>query len=280
MLLVSGAIRLPFEQSIDAEYRANFYHRANLDIGLRQQIGQNSFLAALGGFRAIVADILWIQIHMDWTHTEWGKMLFLINNVTALQPRNVMFWDIGAWHMAYNASVSAMQDRKVPRMAIRLRNQHQYFLIGRDLLERGIANNPDSYKLYQAYATLLADKLQDHCAAAVQYKKAASLPDSPTYEKRFAAYQLSYCPEHQMDAYKELVRLYNMGEKEWLPTLFSRLKYLQETLNIPESQRIKIPENQLPPQERAAPSPSPTPAINPLLKSIPTIQPNPQPSPK
>jgi hypothetical protein len=247
ILLLFGVIKLPLEVRLNEEHRAAFFHGAKLNLGLRQQIGQLSFLAALGGFRAAVADGLWIQAHMDWTRTEWGKMLLLFNEVTALQPRNIMFWDSSAWHMAYNASAAAIQDTSQPRMALRLKHQHEYFLIGKDLLERGIQNNPDKYKLYESLANVLRDKLQDHCGAAVQYAKASNFPDSPGYEERFAAYELSHCPGHEREAYNQLLRLYRMGQKEWLPTLLSRLKSLQETLNIPPDQRINIPDNQLPP---------------------------------
>jgi hypothetical protein len=124
IILLFGAIRVPIEVRLDREYRAAFFNGANLSLGLRQQIGQAGFLAALGGFRAAVADGLWIQAHMDWTRTEWGKMLFLFNNVTALQPRNVMFWDMAAWHMAWNASVSVFNDPNEPHVALRLKRQH------------------------------------------------------------------------------------------------------------------------------------------------------------
>jgi hypothetical protein len=247
ILLLFGLIRLPIETRLNEQYRDAFFHRAKLNLGMLQQLGQQGFLAALGGLRAAVADGLWIQAHMDWTRTEWGKMLFLFNNVTALQPRNVMFWDMSAWHMAYNASAAAIRDPRQPRLALRLKHQHEYFLIGKDLLERGIENNPDRYRLYQSLGMVYRDKLLDHYNASLQYAKAAQFPDSPTYLVRFAAYELSYCPGHERDAYDELLRLYRLGEKEWLPTLFARLKYLQEKLNIPASQRIKIPENQLPP---------------------------------
>jgi len=257
VLLLFGLVRLPIENSLNAQYRDAFFHGAKLNLGLRQQIGQTAFLAALGGFRALVADGLWIQAHMDWSRTEWGKMLFIFNNVTALQPRNMMFWDMSAWHMAYNASVAALQDTTQPRLALRLKHQHEYFIIGRDLLERGIANNPDRYKLYESLANVLRDKLMDHYNAALQYAAASKFPDSPTYEARFAAYELSYSPGHEREAYNDLVRLYKMGEKEWLPTLFSRLKYLQETLNIPAAQRIKIPEDQLPHPPHPKPQPQP-----------------------
>ena len=247
-LLVFGAVRVPVEIRLNEEHRAAFFHGAKLNLSMRQQIGQLSFLAALSGFRAAIAEGLWLQAYSDWTRTEWGKMLFLFNNVTALQPRDIMFWDMSAWYMAYNASYAAYSDTTQPRMALRLKHQHEYFLIGKDFLERGIQNNPDRYKLHESLALLLSDKLKDHCGAAAEYAKAAAFPDAMGYNMRFAAYELSYCPGHEREAYKELLRIYRMGEKERLPTLLSRLKYLQEQLNIPASERINIPENQLPPQ--------------------------------
>lgn len=246
MLLAFGVVRIPIETRLTDDYHKEHFFTADLGIGLYQSIGQQSFLAALGGLRAAVADGLWLQAHADWTRTEWGKMLLLFNNVTALQPRNVLFWDMSAWHMAYNASAAAMEDPSVPRMALRLKHQHDYFLIGVDLLRRGIANNPDKFKLHESLANILRDKLQDHCAAAEEFAKVAAFPDAPTYAKRFAAYELSYCPGHERDAYDQLLKYYNMGEKEWLPTLLSRLNDLQKQLNIPETQRVNIPANLLP----------------------------------
>ena len=68
--------------------------------------------------------------------------------------------------------------------------------------------------------------------------KLPSFPDAPTYEKRFAAYELSYCEGREREAYERLHRLYNMGEEERLPTLISRLKFLENQLNIPQDERI------------------------------------------
>jgi hypothetical protein len=174
-------------------------------------------------------------------------MLFLYNNVTALQPRNIMFWDTAAWQMAYNASAYYLNDPHEPRMALRLKRQHEYFLIGADILKRGIQNNPDHFKLYESLGMVYRDKLFDHYNASLVFSKAAQFPDSPTYEVRFAAYELSHSPGHEREAYDELVRLYKMGQKEWLPTLLQRIDDLQVQLNIPAAQRINIPENQLPP---------------------------------
>src|SRR2546422_8499018 len=94
ILLLFGAGKLRFEQRLTEEHRAAFFHGAKLNLDLRQQIGQLGFIAALSGFRSLVADVLWIQAHSAWERTEWGRMALIFDNVTALQPRNVMFWDM------------------------------------------------------------------------------------------------------------------------------------------------------------------------------------------
>jgi hypothetical protein len=241
IIALFGAARMGFEQQLTEEHRAGFFHGARINLNLRQQIGQLGFLAALSGFRSVVADCLWIQVHSAWQRTEWGRMLLMLNNVTALQPRNVMFWDMAAWHMGWNASVSARENRRQPREALRIKAQREYFKVAEDFLIRGIENNPDRYELYERLATLYRDKFEDHHRASEWYDKAKNFPRAPSYEKRFAAYELSHCPDREQEAYERLVKLYKMGENERLPTLLTRLQYLQEKLNIPPEQRVYNP---------------------------------------
>jgi hypothetical protein len=236
-----GFSKLNFEKNLTTEHRAAYFHGAQLNLDLRERIGQSAFLAALGGFRSLVADFLWIQAHQAWERTEWGRMALLFDNVTALQPRSVMFWDMAAWHMAWNASVAARENPRQPNEALRIKAQREYFDLGKDFLERGIRNNPDRYLLRERLGMLYKEKYQDHCAASEQYRLAARFPTSPSYEKRFAAYELSDCPGREREAYEMLVKLYQMGENERLPTLLSRLSFLEEKLHIPPEQRVYNP---------------------------------------
>src|SRR5438067_1620232 len=246
ILLVFGAVKLPLEARLAAEHRAAFFHGEKLNLSLRQQIGQLGFVAALSGLRAVVADLLWIESHTAWQDTQWGKMALIFNNVTALQPRNTMYWDMAAWHMAWNASAAALQDPKQPREALRVKAAREYYRLGRDFLERGIANNPDRSVLYEHLGMLLRDKFNDHCGAAEAYRKAAQLPDAMLYVHRFAAYELAQCSGREHEAYEELLRLYNTGEQERLPTLLKRLRELEGNLNIPAEQRIPNPDEKKP----------------------------------
>ena len=237
ILLAWGVIKLPAEHAMSSQHRQLAVTTvANLD--LREKIGQLGLVAALGGFRAVLADFLFIQAHVAWERTEWGRVLFLFRQVTTLQPHVPLFWDMAAWHMAWNASAAAINDPSQPRLALRVKAQREYIALGKDFLEAGIKNNPDKPELYEALARLYRDKLNDHANASECYAKAAALPGAHSYDRRFAAYELSYCEGREPEAYERLRALYDEGEKERLPTLIKRLKFLEEKLQIPAEQRI------------------------------------------
>ncbi len=237
-LLVVGGLKLPIEHDLATLHRQEHFRGVEFNLDLREKIGQLGFIAALSGFRAMVADALFIQAYAAWENTQWGRMLLLFRQVTILQPRVLLFWDTAAWHMAWNASVAAMKDQTQPRLALRVKAQREYFALGKDFLERGIKNNPDRPELYEALARLYKEKYNDHERASEFYAKAAALPGAATFDKRFSAYELSYCEGREREAYERLRHLYDTGLQERLPNLVKRLKFLEDKLEIPQEQRI------------------------------------------
>jgi hypothetical protein len=237
-ILAFGALKFPAERALALEHRESHFVDPELNLDFREKIGQLGFVAALSGFRAVLADFLFIKAYAAWERTEWGRVLFLFRQITALQPHVPLFWDTAAWHMAWNASAAALNDPSQPRQALRVKAQRDYFALGKDFLERGIKNNPRSPKLYESMAMLYRDKYNDHAHASEFYRKAADCPGAPSYDKRFSAYELSYCEGWEPQAYIQLRRLYDEGEQERLPTLIKRLKFLEAKLNIPKKQRI------------------------------------------
>jgi hypothetical protein len=238
-LVAFGGVRLPVERALLLERTKHGLHSAPpLDLSFREQIGQLGLVAALGGFRSLLADFFFIQAHVAWERTEWSRVLLLLREATALQPHAILFWDMAAWHMAWNASAAALNDPSQPRLALRIKAQREYFDLGRDFLERGIRNNPDRPQLYEALARLYRDKYKDHARAAEFFAKAATKPGAPSYAKRFSAYELSFCEDREQEAYEELRRLYFAGENERAPTLINRLKFFEDKLNVPPDQRI------------------------------------------
>jgi hypothetical protein len=240
-LALFGAVRLPAEHAIAVSQQRFQFRAVEFNLGLREQVGQLGFVAALSGFRALVADVVFVQAHIAWERTEWGRVLLHFRRATMLQPRVVLFWDMAAWHMAWNASAAALNDPAQPRLTLRIKAHREYLRLGQDFLERGIMNNPDRPQLYEALGRLYRDKHNDHKRAAEYFGKAAALPGAPAYDKRFAAYELSYCPGSEKEAYDRLHRLYLASEKERVPTLVRRLKEMEIKLGIPQDERI--PDN-------------------------------------
>ena len=237
-LIALGTLKSPVERDLAALHRQEHFRGVQFNLDLREKLGQLGFIAALSGFRGIVDDGLFIQAHVAWERTEWGRVLLLFRHITTLQPRAILFWDMAAWHMAWNASVAAINDKTQPRLALRVKTQREYFALGKDFLERGIKNNPDRPHLYEALATVYKEKYKDHEHASALFAEASALPGAQSFDRRFSAYELSYCEGREREAYDRLRQLYNEGEKERLPTLITRLKFLENKLGIPQDQRI------------------------------------------
>lgn len=238
-----GFVKLPWEAHIAKEYRAAHFYNTQFDANIRREVGTMGLAAALSGFRSVVADGLWIRANDEWSNLHWGKMKVLFDCVTTLQPRATPFWEGAAWHMAFNASVAAMNDIHEPREAIRIRRRNECFQQGVEYLLHGIEFNPDRSTLYDRLGLIYSEKQKDHCRSSWAYFEAAARPDAMPYVHRMAVYQLAACPGHEAEAYKMLVDLYNKGKNERLPTLLKLIRELQEKLNIPQEQRIDVRED-------------------------------------
>ncbi len=242
LLLAFGAAKLLPEAALTREQLAAGLRKGQLDLEMRQQVGQLAFVAALSGFRAIVADGFWIHAQTAWERVDWARMKLDFDIVTSLQPRCVLFWEMSAWHMSHNASVAALENRAQPRAALRVRAAREFIATGEKYLLDGIANNPGNARLYDMLGMLYRDKMEDHCKASWAYFQAAALPTAPMYVHRFAAYELAQCPGHEREAYEILRALYLKSEDEHLPTLLKWLDRLQQKLSIPPAERVYNPD--------------------------------------
>ena len=239
LLLVFGAARLPLEIRLRKEQQAMGFHTATLSLPLRQQLGQMSFVAALSGFRSLVAAVLWIQAHEAWQKIDWARMEGILRTVTTLQPKSILYWDMSAWHMGWNASIAALEDKKQPSKTLRELKQRSYWELGRKYYEDGLLNNPDSAALWEGLGIIERDKFEDHAAAAKAFATAATKPNARSYLPRFAAYELAKVPGREREAYNKLKALYDQGQDERMGTLIHLLKDFEEKLGIPADQRIK-----------------------------------------
>ncbi|MDD5349113.1 MAG: hypothetical protein PHQ12_02770 [Chthoniobacteraceae bacterium] len=241
LLLLFGAVKFPMEEALTRTHRTAYFHGAQLNLPLREQIGQGAFVAALSGFRGVIADLLTLKANDAWENTRWDRVVLFYDQITTLQPRVTLHWEMAAFYMAYDAAQASLNDPNQPRQTLRVKACREYQRLGRDFLERGIRNNPDRYVLYNRLGAILMNKIGDHEAAYEAYAKAAEFPDCMGYEKRFAAYELSKCPGKEAQAYALLAKLYSEGPREHTPTLLQRLKAMEDALKIPPEQRVYNP---------------------------------------
>ncbi len=257
-LALFGALKLPLERQLTREYRAAHFLQSQLNADVREQAGQMGFVAALSGFRSVVADVLWIRAYAAWEgNPQWGRMKFLFDAATTLQPRSMMFWDNAAWHMAYNASIAALNNPDQPREALRIKAQREYIRLGEEYLLRGIGYNSDRAMLFDRLGMLYQQKMNDHCKAAWAYFEAAKRHDAMGYVHRFALYELAKCPGHEAEALKLLLEAYHSGVNERTPSLLKLIETLQEKLKVPPGERIDIAKDLEEATPRRAPAPAP-----------------------
>ena len=60
---------------------------------------------ALGGFKGLIADVLWLRMSSLQEEHKYFELVQLANWVTKLEPRFTSVWAFHAWNMAYNISV-------------------------------------------------------------------------------------------------------------------------------------------------------------------------------
>jgi len=242
LLLGWGAVKIRWEERIDRAGEALQYHGLTLTRSVTDQLSQGAMLAVLGGLRAVVANYFWIQMETAFENQQWYKVKSLVGLSTTLQPRSVLFWDMGSWELAWNASVSKLENIEVKSAAQRTLDSRFWIEEGRKLLQRGVENNPDSYELWYKLGFLEEQRRQDYLAAAHDYAEALKHPHTLTYLERFVGYDL--------ERGGDLPGAYQWWRQLWLSTpdhtqrsmawdkVEKRIRDLEAKLNIPDDQRI------------------------------------------
>src|SRR5260370_36745283 len=72
------------------------------------QIDTGSFmmkLFLLGGFRGIVADLLWLRAEENKRDHDWDRLGTTVDLITNLQPPFLSIWTIQRWNRRYHVSV-------------------------------------------------------------------------------------------------------------------------------------------------------------------------------
>lgn len=134
---------------------------------------------ALGGFRGILADLLWMRAGTLQDEGRFFELAQLSDWIARLQPRSPAIWAFHAWNMAYN--VPALMANPVDRW--------RWVRNGIGLLrDDGMSLNPGSARLHRELAWLFLHKLgsaDDHFSPyyreewAKEADASEPLPSSP-----------------------------------------------------------------------------------------------------
>ena len=185
-----------WRRGLTREQRAADFGNVAARPELREKVGQIGFLAALSGFRTLVADLLWIEAHDRLGTGGVRQDEPHVQTVTTLAPHNVNFWDMASWHMAYNASVAVMEDRKQPKIASGARSASASISCSARITSSTASPTTRSpLRLYQhARRRSTSDKFDDHCAASAAYDKAAACPHALDLRETFRRLRTGQVP--------------------------------------------------------------------------------------
>lgn len=117
---------------------------------------------ALGGFRGLIANALWMRATDLQDEDKYFEMVQLADWITKLEPHFVSVWTVQAWNMAYNISVK-FQDPE---------DRWHWVQRGIQLLrDQGIPMNPDETLMYRELSWLYQHKIgQNLDDAHMRYK--------------------------------------------------------------------------------------------------------------
>lgn len=238
-----GAAKLRFESRLSKTMIEQQLIQPPLKEGTSLQLGQTGAAVALGGLRSLVASIWNLRAFHHFENLDWIQLEESYGVVTTLQPQTTLYWKTGAWHLHSNASVYYNENADLSPMR-RSQMRQKYIQKGSALLEEGIAQNPDNWRLHLELARLWSDnyKKTDLPRAIQHYKNTLACESLPDFERaklqRFLFYTMTRSPEHSQEAYQLGMTLYRSSPSNHTPNLACCLFALQNLLNIDDAQRL------------------------------------------
>jgi hypothetical protein len=146
---------------------------------------------ALGGFRGLIVDALWLRATRLQDEGRYFELVQLADWITKLEPRFAPIWAFHAWNMAYNVSV--LMDDPADRW--------RWVRHGIELLrDRGLRYNPGEPQLYRELGWIF------------QHKMGEMMDQAHLYYKRAWAEEIEACLDGPSPEYDRLENAPTRGE--------------------------------------------------------------------
>ncbi len=209
-------------------------------------LGQGMIIGLLGGFRTLIADMLFINANVHWQNKDRPKTETLLRMVTAVDPRPMFFWLNGARMIGYDMPVWRVQELggfdEVPK-ALKDQIWADYAHRAMHFIEGAKEFHPEDYRVPLEIAQIYNNRLEDKEKAAEWYLETTRYPDAPFFVARIHA-ELLRQAGREREAYNYLRNLYStlpddnpMATK---PVVLGRIRDLEESLDLPAFQRLPL----------------------------------------
>lgn len=247
-LLVLGLILTPLEDRAWQEVKAS---QPELNLNeLEGALGQGLVIGLIGGFRTIIADMLYIRTNIYWEDRDRPNTEAMLNLVTAIDPRPLFFWLNGSRIMAYDMpswEAREMGGYENLPAAVEKDLKARYAQLGLDFMDKAAKFHPDEYKVPLEKAQIYWNRLEDPAGAAKYYKEVLSKPGAPHFAERIYAEMLRR-DDRPGEAYNYLRGLYptlspddSMAAR---PVVLERIRELEDELDIPLVQRLPVQDEE------------------------------------
>ena len=219
VLVVAGIVRMPIEQALTADLRANGLLSKPLNIDTQKKVGQGFWAVSLGGLRNLVATVMNLRAFSFFENQKWVQLADTYDTIVQLAPNTDYYWDTASWHMAYNAAAYYQTSSDLPELRRRA-EWKQWIERGNAFLEEGCRQNPDSWYLWSRLGWYYADpnKLIDYEKSANAYQKAVQAGNALPYVRNGAAYALGRVPGREAEAL-EIIRELRKEPRGQVPTM-------------------------------------------------------------
>ncbi|CAA6678145.1 MULTISPECIES: M48 family metallopeptidase [unclassified Lentimonas] len=242
VLLVLGVVTRPIEAPAWNLVKAG-QPEMNLE-AIEGSLGQGLVVGVLGGFRAVMADFLWIRTNTIWERRDRVKLDAMVRLVTTLDPRPDFFWINGARMIAYDVPNWRIREEggytDVPesrQQELDLEQAEQAFV----MLKRGLEFHPESAKLYLEIAQIYLNRLDDIPNAAKWFLLASQQPYAPFFAARIYG-ELLRRQGLNAEAYSFLKQLHrDLPDDPYAqkPIILDRIRELEGELEVPVWERFQ-----------------------------------------
>jgi hypothetical protein len=161
--------------------------------------GTVAIMAMIGGFRPLVANLLWLKADEYWHSgaAGWWRIVPVLQTICEMDPHFIDAWSTFGWHCAWNIYVDA-SDQDKPK----------WVQTGIDVYKRGIYFNPKRYELHKDLAWLYHDKLRDYQSAIPIWQETLKCKGAPIYVRHMLAhaYENTWQVDKAVATWKECLR--------------------------------------------------------------------------